>query len=102
MVFRMKDQVLTQTEKCLACGDHKTHRANVMRCNSCGCDLTLDWDKIPSTPIDKLLQEYAKECSDFSGKEGYEFALKLAKRFAERGPDSQMRCVVHTLLNPPK
>lgn len=56
----------------------------------------------PSTPIDALLQQYADECSDFSGPDGYAFALKIANRYAESGPDCQMRCVVHTLLNPPE
>jgi hypothetical protein len=51
-----------------------------------------------SSPIETLLTEYAAESSDFSGQAGYEFALMLARRYAERGPDSQMRCVVHTLL----
>lgn len=56
----------------------------------------------PSTPIAALLQQYADECSDFSGPDGYAFALKIANRYAESGPDCQMRCVVHTLLNPPE
>ena len=56
----------------------------------------------PSTPIDALLQQYADECSDFSGPDGYAFARKIANRYAERGPDCQIRCVVHTLLNPPE
>jgi len=62
----------------------------------------VDWEIQPSTPIEKLLEEYAQECSDFSGQKGYEFAVILTKGYAERGPDSQLRCVVYTLLNPPK
>jgi hypothetical protein len=51
-----------------------------------------------STPIAELLARYAEEESDFSGHGGYEFALELAQHYAKRGPDSQMRCVVHVLL----
>lgn len=83
---------------CPACGDHAAHKVQRLECNSCGCVLVSDWELAPSSPIGVLLHEYACECSDFSGQAGYEFALKLARRYAERGPDSQMRCVVHTLL----
>ena len=51
-----------------------------------------------STPIDQLLAKYAAEHSDFSGEEGLAFAIYLARRYAEGGPDCQNRCVVHTLL----
>jgi hypothetical protein len=85
-------------ETCPACGDHAAHKVQRLECNSCGCALVSEWERAPSSPIDVLLAEYAAECSDFSGQGGYEFALKLARRYAERGPDSQMRCVVHTLL----
>lgn len=84
--------------KCRACGDHTALRVQRMECNSCGCALTEDWGHIQSTPIEKLLAQYAAECSDFSGRDGFEFALRLARQFAQYGPDSQMRCVVHTLL----
>lgn len=85
-------------KKCPACGDHAAHKVQRLECNSCGCALISGWERAPSSPIDVLLAEYAAECSDFSGQGGYEFALKLARRYAECGPDSQMRCVVHTLL----
>jgi len=85
-------------ETCPACGDHAAHKVQRLECNSCGCALTSDWERAPSSPIDVLLAEYAAECSNFSGQGGYEFALNLARKYADRGPDSQMRCVVHTLL----
>ena len=51
-----------------------------------------------STPIDQLRAQYAAEHSDFSGKDGLEFALDLAHHYALSGPDCQNRCVVHRLL----
>lgn len=90
--------VVEAPERCPACGDHAAHKVHRLECNSCGCALVSDWERAPSSPIDVLLAEYAAESSDFSGQAGYEFALRLARRYAERGPDSQMRCVVHTLL----
>jgi len=83
---------------CPACGDHAAHEVTILECNSCGSEMYSNWKVAPSSPIGELLARYAAECSDFSGQGGYEFALKLARRYAERGPDSQMRCVVHTLL----
>lgn len=83
---------------CPACGDHAAHRVQRLECNSCGTAMCEDWAPIRSTPIATLLAQYADERSDFSGRDGYEFALRLARQYAEYGPDSQMRCVVHTLL----
>ena len=85
-------------ETCPACGDHAAYRVQRLECRSCGCTFGCDWDRAPCSPIADLLLQYANERSDFSGPKGYEFALMLARSFAERGPDSQMRCVVHTLL----
>jgi ribosomal protein L33 len=83
---------------CAACGDHAAHKSTILECNSCGSAMYSSWESAPSSPIAELLAEYAGEFSDFSGQAGYEFALMIAKRYAECGPDSQMRCVVYTLL----
>lgn len=87
-----------EKQRCPACGDHSARGVRRLECNSCGSLMVTDWDRHRSSQIDVLLAEYAAECSDFSGRPGYEFALKLARRYAGSGPDSQMRCVVHTLL----
>lgn len=84
--------------QCPACGDHAAHEVTLLECNSCGSAMYSNWKVAPTSPIAELLAQYADEHSDFSGQKGYEFALMLARQYAERGPDSQMRCVVHTLL----
>lgn len=86
-------------KSCPACGERASQMVERRECSHCGCVLASDWKRPPTSPIADLLRQYAEEESDFSGPAGYEFALKLARSYAARGPDSQLRCVVHTLLN---
>lgn len=90
-----------EARKCRLCGDQATHMVHRSECNSCGSVFVKDWELPTSTPIETLLQDYAAEDSDFSGRSGYEFARKLAQRQIDRGGDSQLRCVLYTLMNPP-
>jgi hypothetical protein len=91
----------TGVRACPACGDHSAHKVKRLECNSCGGAFITNWERPPSTPIKRLLAEYAAECSDFSGEGGYAFAMQIVRRYAAQGPDSQLRCAIHTLLNPP-
>ena len=49
-----------------------------------------------NTPIEKLLQEYTEECCDFTNMD---WVVKVSLQYAERMPDSQVRCLLYTMAN---
>ena len=48
----------------------------------------------PNTPIEQLLQEYTEECCDFTNMD---WVIKVSRTYADRMPDSQVRCLMHTM-----
>lgn len=50
----------------------------------------------PNTPINTLLDEYTEECCDFSD---VEWVIRSSKHYVDHMPDSQVRCLLHTLIN---
>lgn len=49
-----------------------------------------------NTPIEKLLQEYTEECCDFTDMD---WVIKVSRMYADRMPDSQVRCLLHTMAH---
>ncbi len=48
----------------------------------------------PNVPIEQLLQEYTEECCDFTDMD---WVIKVSRIAADRMPDSQVRCLLHTM-----
>jgi len=53
-----------------------------------------DVAKEDNSPIEKLLQEYTEECCDFTDMD---WVIKVSRAYADRMPDSQVRCLMHTM-----
>lgn len=49
-------------------------------------------ERVGNTPIDKLMQQYAAECCDFSDMS---FLKSAALRYVSTMPDSQVRCLLY-------
>jgi len=51
-------------------------------------------DKAKNVPIEQLLREYTEECCDFTNMD---WVIKVSRTYADRMPDSQVRCLMHTM-----